>query len=76
MKSIYVLTVGGSPLREEFDTLEEALCVADALAIEIADEEGQDFDRYGDDEGGPWGVCPEGDDGAYWPTVTLIGAPS
>lgn len=71
MKSKYVVECGSE--KAEYSDLENAIARAWEMATEMADGE-IDFDLLGEYGSAPrWGVCPLNDDGAYWPTVTLIG---
>lgn len=71
MKTTYVVECGSE--RAEYSDLENAIARAWEMAMEMTDDE-TPFDCLGEYGEAPrWGVCPEGDDGAYWPTVTLIG---
>lgn len=71
MKSKYIVECGSE--KAEYSDLENAISRAWEMAMEMADGE-LPFDRLGlYGESPRWGVCPEGCDGAYWPTVTLIG---
>lgn len=66
----YVLVCGAE--REEYYDLHEAFCSARFLAHEIALNNEIDvftLDEWGDDMQTGWGVCPEGDSGAYWPQI-------
>ncbi len=71
----YTVQIGGAPpstaktYYDSRDALEEAW--ADALAMcEAKGYDPLDLDEYGS-EGGDWGVCPDGDDGAYWPYIRV-----
>ena len=71
MRSKYVVECGAE--KAEYSDLENAIARAWEMAMELAEDQGLSFDCLGAYESAPrWGVCPEGDDGAYWPTVTLI----
>jgi hypothetical protein len=71
MKSKYVVECGAE--KAEYSDLENAIARAQEMAMELAEDQGLSFDRLGEYGSSPrWGVCPEGDDGAYWPTVTEI----
>ncbi len=66
----YIVECGSE--KEEYSDLEGAIGRAWEMAMEIAHET-TSFDSLGEYGDAPrWGVCPEGDDGAYWPTVTLV----
>lgn len=74
MKSKYIVECGAE--RAEYSDLENAIARAWEMAMELADGDlpFTCLGVYG--EAPRWGVCPEGDDGAYWPTVTMIGGAS
>jgi hypothetical protein len=72
MKSKYVVECGSEVT--VYSDLENAIARAWEMAMELAEDQGFTFGCLGEYGSSPrWGVCPEGDDGAYWPTVTLIG---
>jgi hypothetical protein len=69
----YTLTNGADGcFREEFENLEDALAKAWVLALELAELEAipeDDIGQYGDEELDEWGVCPDNNDGAFWPRI-------
>lgn len=66
---VYVLTNGAdSTFREEYSDLDDALDAAMEIAREMVGND-SDLDQWGDDMATGWGVCPENDDGAFWPSV-------
>jgi hypothetical protein len=56
---------------QKFETQDDAMQACWKLARKYADFLGiEDLVEWGDDEQTGWGVCPDGDDGAYWPQVS------
>jgi hypothetical protein len=68
----YRVRVGGSPpdSGEVFDDIDDAVVSAMEIAREMAG--GGEVGLYDlRDRGGDMGVCPAGDDGAYWPVIEI-----
>jgi hypothetical protein len=72
----YRVRLGGSPIDSgvvlfDMDDAEEA---AVNMGKRRATEEGDDADTvniYGEEGVGLWGACPENNDGAYYPVITV-----
>lgn len=69
----YRVRIGGSPpdSGDLFDDFDDAVDSAVEIAREMAG--GKEVDLYDlRDRGGDCGVCPDGDDGAYYPIIEEV----
>jgi hypothetical protein len=72
----FLVGIGGAPTVERFVDLAAAEARCWELAREKAAQDGvdeSDLELYGDWSIGGWGVCPSGDEGAYWPAIWIEG---
>ena len=73
--TMYRVRMGGSPADSGtvFTELQEAEDYAVDWAVETAvakGDNGASCDIYGGPDTKPWGACPAGNDGAYYPVIS------